>query len=68
MPRRSRPQPNESRTPEQLEKEKERVRKLKQTKSESDTGNYGTDNADRCQALLDALIKAHPEKDPANIK
>jgi hypothetical protein len=70
MPRRerSKPRPNESRTPEELEKEKERVRKLKQTRSESDIGHYGNDNIDRSQALLDALIREHPERDPANTK
>jgi hypothetical protein len=66
--RKSELQQKEVRTPEELAKEKERVRKLKQTKSESDTGHYGTENADRSKRLLDALIAAHPEKDPANIK
>ena len=59
---------------EKLTKEKERVRKLQQTrqiKIEADSGkNYhpGEVGLDVHDPLLDALIKEHPEKDPANLK
>jgi hypothetical protein len=57
----------EVRTPEQLEKEKERIRKLQQTVLEKEGNPYKAYIEDY-DPLLEALIKEHPEKDPANIK
>jgi len=55
-------------TPEEkLAKEKERIRKLQITIAEQDGKHYRT-SPDGSQALLDALIREHPEKDPAKIK
>jgi hypothetical protein len=62
-----RSRPNESRTLEEIAKEKERVKKQQQTRAESDTGIYKPYDKDD-DPLLDALIKEHPEKDPAKIK
>jgi hypothetical protein len=59
--------PKELRTLEEIVKEKERVRKQQQTRNESDGNDYKIHDFDN-DPLLDALIKEHPEKDPANIK
>jgi hypothetical protein len=59
--------PKELRTPEELEKEKERVKKLQQTRNESESGVYHPHNP-QDNPLLDALIREHPERDPAKIK
>ena len=52
---------------EKLAKEKERIRKLQQTLQEQEGKPYRA-SPDGSQALLDALIREHPERDPANIK
>jgi hypothetical protein len=63
-----RSRPKELFTPEEfLAKEKERVRKMQQTMYESDGGDYKA-YAHGYDPLLEALIKEHPEKDPANTK
>lgn len=56
---------------EKLAKEKERIRKLQQTRMETDAGLHyrpmevGLENHD---PLLEILRKEHPEKDPAKTK
>jgi hypothetical protein len=62
-----RSRPREFHTLEEIEKEKERVRKQQQTRNESDSGIYKAYDKDD-DPLLDALIREHPEKDPAKIK
>jgi hypothetical protein len=57
----------EFRTPEELEKEKERIRKLQQTRYEADSDEYKSDHDDY-DPLLEILIREHPERDPAKIK
>ena len=67
-PRRREPKPKRILTEEEkIAKEKERIRKLQQTKQEQDGAHYRI-SPDGSQALLDALIREHPEKDPAKIK
>ena len=68
--------PKEFLTLEELEREKERVRKMKQTIYDHVEGTHdGRPNVRRTEKgfvesdqLLEALIKEHPEKDPAKIK
>ena len=62
--------PIEHRTLEEIAKEKERIRKLKKTLSEQNEGgqHYKAMESDNYDPLLEALIKEHPEKDPAKIK
>jgi hypothetical protein len=62
-----RSKPRELTEEEKLAKEKERIRKLQQTKQEQEGAHYRA-SPDGSQALLDALIREHPEKDPANTK
>jgi len=58
------------RTPEQLAKEKERIRKLQRTRLDPEFYPYyrpdGTPLSEH-DALLEALKKEHPEKDPDKI-
>jgi hypothetical protein len=62
-----RSRPNELRTLEELAKEKERIRKQQQTRNELDVYDYRAYDYEY-DPLLEALIKEHPEKDPANTK
>ena len=52
---------------EKIAREKERVRKLQATLQEQDGKPYRP-SPDGSTALLDALIREHPERDPAKIK
>jgi hypothetical protein len=52
---------------EKLAREKERIRKLQITKQEQEGKHYRA-SPDGSRALLNALIREHPEKDPAKIK
>ena len=65
---RPRSKPKELTEEEKLAKEKERIRKLQQTRQESDSGGHYYPGEIGQDPLLDALIKEHPEKDPAKIK
>jgi len=65
------------RTAEELIKEKERVRKLKKTLSEQTEATHDGrfkvtkvegSSLEGFDRLLDALIREHPEKDPAKTK
>jgi hypothetical protein len=69
--------PRKEFTPEEkLEREKERIRKLQATRLEIEGTRDGRTSVDQtpgsmvkgCDRLLEALIKEHPEKDPANTK
>jgi len=55
---------------EKLAREKERIRKLQQTRVEDSGVHYRPGDLDLRDhdPLLEALIKEHPEKDPAKIK
>jgi hypothetical protein len=57
----------EFRTIEEIEKEKERIRKQQQTRNKSDADDYEAYEFND-DPLLDALIANHPERDPAKIK
>jgi hypothetical protein len=62
-----RSKPRELTEEEKLAKEKERIRKLQITLQEQEGKPYRL-SPDGSKALLDALIREHPERDPAKIK
>ena len=65
--------PRESfRTEEEYEKERLRIRRLQETRLQIEANRDGRPSTNELvkeyDPLLDALIKEHPEKDPANTK
>jgi len=67
----TKPKPKEPLTEEEkLAREKERVRKQQQNRMEDSGVHYrpGDQDLRLHDPLLEALIKEHPEKDPAKIK